>query len=287
MWRVPSLRLELVRSVGWRVFLSCAAVAVCSISGPGLCGDDVPQPASGTLAAGSGVGVEELGAAVDVGLLSMALVFHQCFLYIVCSGWGQPWWLLVLVYTFGWHCRSLGACRFLSVAAACGLAAGGGDLHPALRATQVVCALLQPLFPPKKSYTQLRQECRLAGVSQQGTRREMLKRLRGHRLAPEGAMTHSELGRRVRRAGLTIGRDDRRKSCLIDLWRTVPSMGVGSTRRLTFVDYYCGMGGASLGALQSGYSVLAGVDSDAVARACYQDNFGCSCVDADLTVEVP
>ena len=55
-----------------------------------------------------------------------------------------------------------------------------------------------------------------------------------------------------------------------------------SSQPPTFVDYCCGMGGASLGALQAGYRILGAVDSWPVACSSYGLNLPAQVRCADL-----
>lgn len=52
-----------------------------------------------------------------------------------------------------------------------------------------------------------------------------------------------------------------------------------SDRRLTAVDLFCGAGGFSLGIIQAGFDVLAGVESDCCAAETYMTNLGAHPID--------
>ena len=110
----------------------------------------------------------------------------------------------------------------------------------------VAYLLFLEVMPRKKGYEQLRRECRLAGVSTQGKKTAMLKRLRCLRRAPGLALSHRELTRRARDAGLHRGRDQRSEVELVHMLRATSPVSLRAASEISFVDYYCGMGGASL-----------------------------------------
>ena len=166
----------------------------------------------------------------------------------------------------------------------------------------------------RKSYAALRHQCGLAGLSQQGDREAMQKRLQRLRLQPRTQMSITELTGALRDLGQTTHRNQRSKkdlqrllakneSCaemthaLRGFGQRIPrnqqskkdlqqllakrlAQSQATTQNLpfnrlseglrkvaaaslagfglkskppTFVDYCCGMGGASLGAHQAGY----------------------------------
>ena len=102
-----------------------------------------------------GAGAEAVGSDSMVsgvlGLLRRPLVFFQCCLYVSCSSWRRPWWLLALAFLADCHCRRLAFCRLVSATAACVLAFDDVTLHGCWHAANVMAALVAPLFAPKKS----------------------------------------------------------------------------------------------------------------------------------------
>ncbi len=67
-----------------------------------------------------------------------------------------------------------------------------------------------------------------------------------------------------------------------DSWEEHPSgllVPAHLTKRLTAVDLFCGAGGFSLGLLEAGFHVLAGVDNDECCLATYLTNLGADRVD--------
>ena len=154
----------------------------------------------------------------------------------------------------------------------------------------------------RKAYAALRHECSLAGLSQEGDRWAMQKRLQRLRVQPRTKMSHAELSGALRDLGQKVPRNLRSKK---DLQRLLAKSGLkvprnGSSPGLrkvvatslagfgskskppTFVDYCCGMGGASLGAHQAGYRILGAVDDWQVACSSYGLNLPTQARRADL-----
>ena len=225
----------------------------------------------------------------------------------------------------------------------------------------------------RKSYAALRHQCGLAGLSQQGDREAMQKRLQRLRLQPRTQMSRTELSGALRDLGQKIPRNQRStkdlqrllannertfaclsqegdrqamqkrlqrvrrlprtkmsraemSSALRDLVQRIPrkqrskkdlqrllakrlAQSQATTQNLpcdrlsegvrkvaaaslagfglkskppTFVDYCCGMGGASLGAHQAGYRILGAVDVWQVACSSYGLNLPAEARRADL-----
>lgn len=68
----------------------------------------------------------------------------------------------------------------------------------------------------------------------------------------------------------------------LDDWNVLPSglaVPAHLTKRLTAVDLFCGAGGFSLGILQAGFHVLAGVDNDENCLLTYLHNLGADRID--------
>jgi hypothetical protein len=161
----------------------------------------------------------------------------------------------------------------------------------------------------RKSHAALRHECSLAGLSQEGDRQAMQKRLQRLRLQPRTKMSRTELSGALRDLGQKIPRNQRSKKDLQRLLAKRLAQSQAKTQNVprnrsseglrkvaatslagfglkskppTFVDYCCGMGGASLGAHQAGYRILGAVDVWQVACSSYGLNLPAEARRADL-----
>jgi hypothetical protein len=152
-------------------------------------------------------------------------------------------------------------------------------------------------------------ECSFAGLSQEGDRQAMQKRLQRVRLLPRTKMSRAEMIHALRDFGQRIPRNQRSKKDLQRLLAKRLAQSQATTQNLpfnrlseglrkvaaaslagfglkskppTFVDYCCGMGGASLGAHQAGYRILGAVDVWQVACSSYGLNLPAEARQADL-----
>ena len=152
-------------------------------------------------------------------------------------------------------------------------------------------------------------ECSFAGLSQEGDRQAMQKRLQRVRLLPRTKMSRAEMIHALRYFGQRIPRNQRSKKYLQRLLAKRLAQSQATTQNLpfnrlseglrkvaaaslagfglkskppTFVDYCCGMGAASLGAHQAGYRILGAVDVWQVACWSYGLNLLAEARQADL-----
>ena len=98
----------------------------------------------------------ETDASHSVGLgfmdfVRLLLAFFQGCLYVCCSSWRRPWWILALARAAGYHCRRMEICRATTLAAACVVAWDDATFGGWCHAANIASALVAPLFPPKSS----------------------------------------------------------------------------------------------------------------------------------------
>ena len=123
-----------------------------------------------------------------------------------------------------------------------------------------------------KTYDALRRECKRVGISQQGTKAILKARLKNHKRNPVGALTMQQLKQQAQSQGLTTGRGTRTKQGLLKQMQAKQLFPKRSTQGFMFADICCGVGGASRGAIQSGYHIVGAADSNADACAAYALN---------------
>ena len=76
----------------------------CVPNADGIVGDDLAHEPRHALRAGCGIaGHDEDGGFLamafdEEGYLEFMLLFYQCWVYLACSCWWRPWWLLVLFF---------------------------------------------------------------------------------------------------------------------------------------------------------------------------------------------
>ena len=114
----------------------------------------------------------------------------------------------------------------------------------------------------------------------------MQKRLQRLKARPRTNMLHTDLNGALRDLNHTVPRKGKSKKDIRRLLaKRLAEFGT-SSQSPTFVVYFCGMGGVSLGALQAGYRILGAVDNCPVACSSYGLNLSAEVRDADLAHDV-